>query len=96
MPIDKKWSKATEQHIKSNAPKKKGVYELKMFGEIKYVGRSSNLRRRLLEHLEKRNPTFYRFKKLGFLSSARKAEQNHYDRHVEKHGQPPEWNDKRP
>ncbi|QIB75711.1 GIY-YIG nuclease family protein [Halogeometricum borinquense] len=96
MPIKKNWSKATKQQIKSKVPEKKGIYELKSFGEVKYVGSSSDLRRRLLEHLDDRNPNYYRFKKLGFFSSLKNAEREHYDRHVDKYGQPPTWNEKRP
>ena len=97
MPIENKnWSKATEEHIRETVPEKKGIYELKSFGETVYVGRSSNLKRRLLEHVDERKPNKFRFKKLGFFSSATKAERKHYDRHVEKYGTPPKWNDKRP
>ncbi|MFY4814483.1 hypothetical protein ACOJIV_17555 [Haloarcula sp. AONF1] len=96
MPISKKPSKATEANIKQNVPNKKGVYELISFGEVKYVGSSSDLQERLLTHHRERKPNKYRYKTVGFLKSKAKVEREHYDRHVEKHGQPPEWNDKRP
>jgi excinuclease UvrABC nuclease subunit len=53
--------------VKSNAPAKGGVYELKSFGNLVYIGKASNLRRRLLEHLNERNPNYFRFKKAGFF-----------------------------
>lgn len=96
MPIDKNWSKATKAHIKQNVPKKKGIYELKSFGEPVYVGSSKDLQGRLLRHLNERNPNKYRFKKLGIFSNRVKVERKHYDRHEEKYGEPPKWNDKRP
>ncbi|WP_135305562.1 DUF7508 domain-containing protein [Haloarcula amylovorans] len=96
MPIGKTWSKATESHIKNNVPTRKGVYELHSFGEVKYIGSSKNLQHRLLEHLDKRNPNKYRFKTVGFLTRPVKAERKHYDRHVDKYGSEPDWNDRQP
>ncbi|MDM9627411.1 GIY-YIG nuclease family protein [Rhizobium sp. S152] len=98
MPIDKNWSKANPRHIKQNVPQSKGIYELKSFGKPVYVGSSNDLRRRLLEHLSERNGNVnrYRFKTLGFLSNRKKVERKHYDRHEEKYGKPPAWNERRP
>jgi len=96
MPISKPYTKATEAKIVSKVPQKAGVYELKSFGETKYIGSSKNLQERLLTHLEARNPNWFRFKKAGFLSSHKKMEREHYDRHVEKYGSAPDWNQKRP
>lgn len=96
MPIGKKFSPANEQHIKENAPASKGVYELKSFGEVVYIGSSSDLRERLLTHLQSRNPNGYRYETLGILKSPTSAERDHYDRHIDKHGEEPTWNDRRP
>ena len=95
MPISKPYTKATEAKIKSKVPQKAGVYELKSFGETKYIGSSNDLQERLLTHLEK-DPNGFRFKEAGIFSSHKKMERNHYDRHVEKHGSAPDWNEKRP
>lgn len=97
MLIDKKFSTANASNIKRNVPETAGIYELKNWGEVVYIGSSKNLQQRLLEHLDERNPNEYRYKEVnGFLSSHTKAERAHYDRHVEKHGSPPQWNDRRP
>jgi len=97
MPISKRPSTAVKRNIKKKVPEKPGVYELQSFGEVKYIGSSENLQRRLLEHLDNRNPNKYRYEVVsGFFSSHEKAERQHYDRHVEKHGSPPDWNNQRP
>jgi len=96
MPIGKRWSPAKKSHIKNNVPSKKGVYELAAFGKPVYVGSSKDLQSRLLTHLNERNPNKYRFVTLGWLSNRTKVEREHYDRHEEKHGKPPAWNDRRP
>lgn len=92
MPISKKWSTASKSHIQNNAPESKGIYELKCFGELVYVGRAKNIRRRLLEHLNNRDPNYYRFKKAGFLSSYKRMEDDHLTQYEEKHGSLPPWN----
>ncbi|WP_144900895.1 DUF7508 domain-containing protein [Halobellus captivus] len=96
MPISKNWSKATTNHIQSNAPNKKGIYELRSFGETVYIGSSKDLKNRLLTHLNERNPNYYRYQTVGFLTSPQKKERKHYDQHVEKTGSSPRWNDRRP
>lgn len=96
MPISKKWSKATESHIKRNAPGKKGVYELRSFGTLVYIGKASNLQRRLLEHLDKRSPNYYRFETAGLLSSIGKMEQKHLTKFGSSEGEMPRWNNRDP
>jgi len=96
MPISKPFTKATEAKVRNRVPQKSGVYELKSFGEIKYIGSSNNLQDRLLTHLSERNPNGFRFKTAGFLSSHTKMERKHYDRYVEKYGSSPDWNSQRP
>lgn len=97
MPIDKRFSKATAEHIKKTVPLSPGIYELKAFGDVKYVGSSARLRERLLTHNRERNPNQFRFKVVdGIFSSHTKAEKRHYHRHIEKYGEPPEWNGQEP
>jgi len=93
MPIKKNWSSATRDHIVQNVPSSKGVYELRSFGKQVYVGKASNLQRRLLEHLNERNPNKYRFKKVGLLRSAKSYEDTHLSRFEEIHGRLPAWNE---
>ncbi len=94
MPIhDKQWSDATKYHIKKNVPEKAGVYELRSFGELKYIGKAKNLRRRLREHLNDTNPNKYRFEIVtGFFSSAKSREDELLDWYEDKHGELPPWN----
>lgn len=93
MPIAKRWSRATKSSILSKVPEKRGIYELKSFGEVVYVGRTNNLRRRLLSHLTDRNPNYYRYEDLGFDTDGESLEREHYERLVERLGRPPRWND---
>lgn len=92
MPIGKNWSKANKSHIKENAPSKSGVYELKCFGELKYIGHANDIQRRLLEHLSEKDPNYYRFETAGWLSSSKKMEDKHLTRYERKHGSLPAWN----
>lgn len=96
MPISKPFTTATEAKVRAKVPEKAGVYELKCFGEVKYIGSSRNLQNRLLTHLNERNPNWFRFETAGWLSSHRKMERKHYDRYVEKNGTSPDWNSQRP
>lgn len=93
MPIDKKWSKATTSHIRENAPTSKGIYELKSFGNLVYIGMGENIQRRLLQHLSERDPNYYRFKKAGFFTSEKSLEDKHLTAYEDKHGRLPSWND---
>lgn len=96
MPISKTWTKATVKNVKEKVPQKRGVYELKSFGEVVYVGKSTNLQRRLLEHLSERNPNYFRYETVWFLGSHSRAEKKHYNRHIKKTGSPPIWNNRQP
>ncbi|WP_455448217.1 DUF7508 domain-containing protein [Natrinema thermotolerans] len=93
MPISKNWSRANRSHIEENAPTKSGIYELRSFGDLMYIGHASNIQRRLLEHLSERDPNYYRFKTAGWLSSSKKMEDEHLTRYEEKNGSLPPWND---
>lgn len=96
MPVSKKWSPATRAHIKANAPTSSGVYELKSFGELVYIGRARNLQSRLLEHLNQRNPNYYRFETAGFFSSAASMETEHLDSYGYTKSAMPKWNQRDP
>lgn len=93
MPIGKKWSTATASHVKRNVPERGGVYELKSFGELVYIGKASNLRSRPLEHLRARNPNGYRFEVAsGLFTSPKRLENKHLDGYENRHGGLPQWN----
>ena len=95
MPIRKPYTKATKAKVKDRVPEKAGVYELKAFGGLKYIGSSKNLQKRLRTHLSK-NPDGFRFETAGFFGNHRKMERKEYDSYVEQNGSAPDWNDKRP
>lgn len=93
MPIGKKWSKATASHIKKNVPEKGGVYELRSFGELVYIGKASNLRNRLLLHNRDRSPNYYRYTVArGWFTSPKDYEDKHLTQYERKHGKLPRWN----
>lgn len=96
MPIGKKWSRASAQHVKSYAPTSGGVYELKAFGELVYIGKANNLRRRLLEHLNERSPNYYRFQKSSFLQSPSRLEKKHLAAYGSSDTEMPAWNNRDP
>lgn len=96
MPISKNWSRADAQHIKANAPTKGGVYELKAFGDLVYIGKASNLRRRLLEHLNQRNPNYYRFETAGFFQRPGRMERQHLEAYGSTESETPPWNQRVP
>lgn len=96
MPIGKKWSRANSRHVKSNAPTRGGVYELKAFGELVYVGKASNLRRRLLEHLNERSPNYYRFQTAGLLSRPSSMEKEQLTAYGNTTAETPPWNNRDP
>lgn len=93
MPIAKNWSTATVSHIKTNTPTKGSVYELKSFGELVYIGQAGNLQRRLLEHLNDREPNYYWYKRAhGLFTTPEKLETKHLNQYEAKHGRLPRWN----
>ncbi|WP_152039946.1 DUF7508 domain-containing protein [Salinigranum salinum] len=97
MPIQKKWSHATKEHVVSTVPEKGGVYELKSFGELVYIGKAnSNLRDRLLDHVEKRNPSHFRFKTAGFFGSPTRMERKHLLAYGDSDSETPPWNNRIP
>lgn len=98
MPISKKWSTMKRAKINRSVPTKSGLYELTSFGEQRalYIGRTDNLQRRLLEHLDEKRPNRFRFKKAGFLQSPKSMEKGAFDRYEDKHGETPPWNTQDP
>lgn len=96
MPIGKKWSRASTQHIKSYASTKGGVYELKAFGDLVYIGKASNLRHRLLEHLNERSPNYYRYETASFFQSPSRLENQHLTAYSASEAEMPAWNNRDP
>ena len=96
MPIQKRWSKATVDRVEQRAPVGKGVYELKSFGELVFVGYSRFLRRDLAGVVERQTPNYFRVQPVEFPAEARRVARRHYDRFVETEGRRPRWNAGRP
>lgn len=92
MPLRRRWSPCDRPHIVENVPEKRGVYELKCFGELVYIGYSSNLQQRLLSHCRSKNPNYYRFKRARFFRSAKALEDKHLSKFEREHGRLPRWN----
>ncbi|MFC6975099.1 GIY-YIG nuclease family protein [Halomicroarcula sp. GCM10025709] len=95
MPIKKNWSRANSKHINANVPTK-GEFTSSKPSELVYIGKTSNLRRRLLEHLNERNPNYYRFKKAGFLQSPSGLESEHLEAYGTTQSETPSWNERFP
>lgn len=96
MPISKKWSRATSRHVRENALPKSGVYELKAFGELVYVGHAKDLQERLLDHLRARNPKYYRYDTAGLFQRPSRMEQNHIEAYGRKGDEIPPSNKRDP
>lgn len=97
MPIRKNWSRATKKHISRNVPEKGGVYELRAFGELVYIGKADrNLKSRLLDHVRSRNPNYYRFQTAGLLQRPSKMERQHLTRYDSSKEAMPPWNQRDP
>lgn len=97
MPIKKKWSRATKEQVVNSVPEKGGVYELKAFGELVYIGKAdSNLRSRLLDHVRQRSPNGFRFETAGFFSSPSRMERKHLTAYGSTDTELPSWNNRNP
>lgn len=81
-----------QANIKGNVPEKSGVYELKNFGRFVYIGKAKNLKRRLLVHLNDKDPNYYRYETTSWLQSAKSLEDKHLTRYEDKYGRLPRWN----
>jgi len=91
---NKRWSSATRSHVKDIVREKPGVYELKSFGELKYIGMDGkNLQRQILEHLNEKNPNKFRYETVtGFFSSPKKREDELLDWYENRYSRLPPWN----
>jgi excinuclease UvrABC nuclease subunit len=96
MPISKKWSKATERNVRTKVPNKKGVYELRSFGDLVYIGKAGDLQRRLLEHLTERDPNYYRYETGSLFSSPTRMEKKHLTQFGNSKTAMPSWNNRDP
>jgi excinuclease UvrABC nuclease subunit len=96
MPISKKWSKATERNVKRKVPNKRGAYELKSFGDLVYIGKARNLQRRLLEHLNERDPNYYRYETASLFSSPGRMEKKYLTQFGNSEAAMPSWNNRDP
>ncbi|RDZ53388.1 hypothetical protein C5B91_20925, partial [Haloferax sp. Atlit-10N] len=67
------------------------MYELKAFGKLVYIGKASNLQRRLLEHLRERNPNYFRYQTAGFFQRPSSMEKNELTNFENNHGGFPAW-----
>jgi predicted GIY-YIG superfamily endonuclease len=85
-----------ESRIKSTAPSRGGLYELRAFGDLVYIGSTNDIQRRLLEHLSDSRGNAFRYKKASFLQSPTKMEREALGAYLNKHGELPRWNDKIP
>jgi len=92
MPIHKEWHPATEDHVSLNAPSEAGVYELKSFGTLVYVGRAEDLSAAILSMLAERTPNYYRYRTLDLMEDLDEVYHEHRDRYEAEHGQLPAWN----
>lgn len=82
------------ENILNKTPEKPGVYQLKSFGKLVYIGSSKNIRSRLLTHYQERNPNAFRFKTAGLFRSHKKLEKRHLKKYKRKNGRLPDWNAK--
>lgn len=96
MPISKRWSKMHASNVQDKVPVKAGVYELKNFGKLVYIGKASNLQERMAEHNRERDPNYFRFKTAGFLGSHHRMERRHIQKYENQNGKLPSWNQRRP
>jgi hypothetical protein len=98
LPIQKKWSELTSWNIRQ-VPKRGGVYELgnRVKREI-YIGRASNLRTRLEDHLNSEDDciqkaSYFRYE---VTRSSKRREKELFDRFERKYRRLPDCNKQRP
>lgn len=65
MPIEKDWSSMSKENI-SEAPEEPGVYELRSFGSLVYIGAAENIKESLREQMDDRNPNKFRCREAGY------------------------------
>jgi len=92
MPIHNDWRPATEDHVSLNVPSEPGIYELKSFGTLVYVGAADDLAAALSETLERRTPNYYRYQTLDLMEDIDDLHDDHLRQYETDHGQLPAWN----
>lgn len=92
MPIQKRWSRFSWDNIEG-VPDDAGVYELgNSNGEVVYVGKSENLRQRLIQHKNdpsKSRSKYFRYELAGLFDSPSDMERRHGEKYQEEHGSLP-------
>jgi len=92
MSIHKEWRPASKDHVSLNVPSEPGIYELKSFGTLVYVGRADDLAAALSETLDRRTPNYYRYRTLDLMEDLDEVHEEHLSHYEAEHGQPPAWN----
>jgi hypothetical protein len=94
MPIHATWRRATDDDVRLNAPSAAGVYELKSFGTLIYVGKADDLKADLQRVLDDRDPNYYRWQEPELFASVDDLYDQHCAKYEAEHGQLPAWNRK--
>ncbi|MFT4890262.1 MAG: hypothetical protein ACI9YT_001176 [Halobacteriales archaeon] len=93
MPIHSSWRPASAEHVRLNVPQEAGVFELKSFGNLVYIGKADDLKAALLELLDERSPNYYRIETPELLASVDDLHERHLHRYQREHGGFPAWNE---
>ncbi|MFW5938651.1 MAG: DUF7508 domain-containing protein [Halanaeroarchaeum sp.] len=93
MPIHSPWRPASTDHVRLNVPHEPGVYELKSFGNLVYIGKADDLQEAVLDHLDDRSPNYYRVETPELLESADDLYERHLHRYEREHEGAPTWNE---
>jgi len=93
MPIHSPWRPASSDHIGLNVPNEPGVYELKSFGKLVYIGTADDLEAALLDRLDERSPNYYRVQTPELLESVDDLYEQHLHRYEREHDGLPTWNE---
>lgn len=92
MPLGTPWRTARRSDIEADVPARPGVYELKAFGELVYIGRADDLRTAIAEHVASKRPNGYRYDTATLLVTPRTLQRYHLERYEDRHGERPPWN----
>ncbi|MEF8756978.1 MAG: hypothetical protein V5A33_01965 [Halobacteriales archaeon] len=92
MPIHSSWRPASAEHVRLNVPHDAGVFELKSFGNLVYIGKTDDLKAALLAILDERSPNYYRIETPELLASVDDLHEQHLHRYEREHGGYPAWN----
>jgi hypothetical protein len=93
MPIHSPWRSANSDHIGLNVPNEPGVYELKSFGKLVFIGKTDDLEATLLDRLDERSPNYYRVETPDLLESVDDLYEQHLHRYEREHDGLPTWNE---